>query len=158
MSDFQARSDSICSPQRTRYIVACNKYIISQTAIRYKKDGILSKSVFFDANNRRLFACLFNCKSSALDVVLVRGNDNSTLPTSVWRNSVSKNYQGSNCPWMTKTGIPLLILPPCFKRHRTSLGYHIKPCPLVGCQLNAQIVFPHQLQSSQSKISCINTH
>ena len=37
------------------------RYIAVKAAIRYKKDGILAKSVFFDSNNLRLFACLFNC-------------------------------------------------------------------------------------------------
>jgi len=40
------------------------RYIAVKAAIRYKKDGILAKSVFFDANNLRLFASLFNCNSN----------------------------------------------------------------------------------------------
>ena len=39
---------------------ARTRYIAARTAIRYKKDGILTKSVFFDANNQRLFASLFD--------------------------------------------------------------------------------------------------
>ena len=44
---------------RTRYIADFGKYIAKIKAIRYKKDGILAKSVFFDANNLRLFASFF---------------------------------------------------------------------------------------------------
>jgi hypothetical protein len=46
-----------------KYIADFGKYIAARAAIRYKKDGILTKSVFFDANNLGLFACLFdsNC-------------------------------------------------------------------------------------------------
>jgi hypothetical protein len=36
------------------------RYIAAKAAIRYKKDGNLTKSVFFDANNLRLLACFFN--------------------------------------------------------------------------------------------------
>ena len=45
---------------------ARTRYIAARAAIRYKKDGNLTKSVFFDANNLRLFACLFdsNCNSN----------------------------------------------------------------------------------------------
>ena len=38
---------------------ARTRYIAAKSAIRYKKDGILAKSVFFDANNLRLFASFF---------------------------------------------------------------------------------------------------
>ena len=36
------------------------RYIAVKATIRYKKDGILAKSVFFDANNLRLLASLLN--------------------------------------------------------------------------------------------------
>ena len=41
------------------------RYIAVKAAIRYKKDGNLTKSVFFDANNLRLFACLFDSNSNS---------------------------------------------------------------------------------------------
>jgi hypothetical protein len=43
-----------------KYIADFGKYIAKIMAIRYKKDGILTKSVFFDANNLGLFACNLN--------------------------------------------------------------------------------------------------
>ena len=43
-----------------KYIADFGKYIAEIMAIRYKKDGILTKSVFFDANNLRLFACFLD--------------------------------------------------------------------------------------------------
>jgi hypothetical protein len=40
---------------------ARTRYIAARAAIRYKKDGNLTKSVFFDAINQRLFASFLNC-------------------------------------------------------------------------------------------------
>ena len=56
---------------------ARTRYIAARAAIRYKKDGNLTKSVFFDANNLRLFACLFDSNGnghSNLQVVTCADN------------------------------------------------------------------------------------